>query len=177
MGLGRWNFSNGNEIGVVTHANVFADLRAKYFDIPRPEQVPPPISADQAWAAVMEIAYPESTLTTVALSDGSARVLRSTGGGLFTGGTVEPVRPAAEAFIREAQQQHSTFKPVHEFPQPEVGQVFFYTRSDARVRTAAASETELNSCKHTLSPLYFAGLRILHEFLQLQKASEQRQNT
>ena len=161
----------------MARANVFADLRAKYFEIPRPDEVPPPASHDEPWAAIMEIAYPESTVTTVAFSDGTARVLRSTGGGFFSGGIVEAVRPAAEAFIREVQQQNSTFTPADEFPQPEIGQVFFYARSDARVRTAAATESELSTRSHPLSPLYFAGLRILHEFLQLQKASEQRQDT
>jgi hypothetical protein len=157
-------------LGVVALANVFADLRAKYFGMPRPEEVPPPASPDEPWAAVMEIAYPQSTLTAVALSDGTARVLRSTGGGFFSAGVVEAVRPAAEAFIREARRQNSTFTPASEFPQPEVGQVFFYTRSDARVCTAATAESELSSQTHSLSQLYFAGLRILHEFLQLQKA-------
>jgi hypothetical protein len=164
-------------LGVVARANVFADLRAKYFDIPRPPEVPAPASADEPWAAVMEIAYPEATLTTVAFTDGTARVLRSTGGGFFAAGIVEPVRPAAEAFVREAQQQNSTFTPASEFPQPEVGHVFFYARSDARVRTAAATERQLSSRTHALSPLYFAGLRILHEFIQLQKTSEQQRNT
>jgi hypothetical protein len=155
----------------------FADLRAKYFEIPRPEEVPPPTPPDEPWAAMMEIAYPESTLTTVAFSDGTARVLRSTGGGFFAAGVVEPVRPAAEAFMREARQQDFAFAPTGEFPQPDVGHVFFYTRSDVRVCKASASENELRSPTHPLFALYVAGLRILHEFLQLQKASEQRQNT
>ena len=153
----------------MARANVFADLRAKYFEMPRPGEVPPPASPDEPWAAVMEIAYPQSTLTTVALSDGTARVLRGTGGGFFSAAVVEAVRPAAEAFIREAQQQNSTFTPASEFPQPEVGQVFFYTRSDARACKAATTERELSSQTHSLSQLYSAGLRILHEFLQLQK--------
>jgi len=157
--------------------NVFADLRAKYFEIPRPEEVPLPASAGLPWAAVMEIAYPESTITTVAFSDGSARILRSTGGGFFADGVVDVVRPAAECFMREAQQRSTSFAKASDFPQPEVGHVFFYTRSDAGVCKAAATERELSSHTHLLSPLYFAGLRILHEFLQLQKASEQRQNT
>jgi hypothetical protein len=161
----------------VARENVFADLRSKYFEIPRPEEIPAPSSSDETWAAIMEIAYPQSTVTTVAFSGSLARVLRSTGGGFFSGSPVDSIRPAAEAFINEAQQQNSTFTPAHEFPQPEIGQVFFYTRSDAGVRTAVASERELSTLNHPLSPLYFAGLRILYEFLQLQRASEQRQNT
>ena len=161
----------------MARANVFADLRAKYFDIPRPQEVAAPASPDQPWAALMEIGYPDATLTTVAFTDGTARVLRSTGSGFFAAGVVEPVRPAAEAFIREAQRQNSTFTSASEFPQPEVGHIFFYTRSDAQVCTAAATEPELSSGTHALSPLYFAALRILHEFLQLQRANEQQRNT
>jgi hypothetical protein len=160
----------------VAQENVFADLRAKYFEIPRPEEVPPPAASDEPWAAIMEIAYPESTLTTVAFSDGTARVLRSTGGGFFAAGVVEPVRPAAEAFIHETRQRKSEFTSVSQFPQPEAGHVFFYARSDAGVATVAATEQDLSARSHSLSPLYFAGLRILHEFLQLQKTSEQQRN-
>ncbi|MGC2626626.1 MAG: hypothetical protein WA269_07300 [Candidatus Udaeobacter sp.] len=147
--------------------NVFADLRAKYFEILRPEEVPAPASPDEPWAAIMEIAYPQATVTTVAFSDGTARVLRSTGGGFFAAGVVEPVRPAAEAFIREARQQKHVLMPASPFPQPDVGHVFFYVRSDSCVYRAAATESELSSQRHPLSSLYFAGLRILHEFLQL----------
>jgi hypothetical protein len=161
----------------VARENVFADLRAMYFEIARPDEVPSPLASDEPWAAMMEIAYTESTLTTVAFSDGITRVLRSTGGGFFAAGVVEPVRPAAEAFIHETRQSKSAFTPVREFPQPEVGHVFFYARSDAGVVKVAATETDLSVRTHLLSPLYFAGLRILHEFLQLQKQNEQQQDT
>jgi hypothetical protein len=161
-------------LDVVARENVFADLHAKYFEIPRPEEVPPPPASDEPWVAIMEIAYAESTLTTVAVSDGTARVLRSAGGGFFAPGVVEPVRPAAKAFIDETRQRKSAFTPASEFPQSEVGYVFFYARTADGVTTAAATEKDLSATTHPLSPLYFAGLRILHEFLQLQKQSEQR---
>lgn len=161
----------------MTRANVFADLRAKYFEIPRSEEIPVPLTSDEAWAAIMEIAYPEATVTTVAFSDGTARVLRSTGGGFFAAGVVESVRPAAEGFILEARRLKSAFTRATDFPEPEVGGVIFYARSDAGVSRAAATQKELSSRTHSLSALYFAGSRILHEFLQLQKQSEQRQNT
>ena len=161
----------------MARTNVFADLRAKYFEIPRPEEVLLPSSPDEPWAAIMEIAYPLSTVTTVAFSDGTARVLRSNGGGFFAAGVVEPVRLAAESFVREARRSLREFTATTEFRQPDVGDVIFYTRSDAGVVLASATEQQLSSQTHKLSALYFAGLRILHEFLQLQKASEQQQNT
>jgi hypothetical protein len=161
----------------VARENVFADLRAKYFEIPRPDEVPAPNAVDQAWCAIMEIGYPEAVVTTVAFSDGTARVLRSTGGGFFVAGVVEAVRPAAQGFVEGARLSKPAFTPTTEFPQPEVGHVIFYARSDVGVSSVTAPEKDLGSQKHALPSLYFAGLRILHEFLQLQKKSEQRQNT
>jgi hypothetical protein len=156
----------------VARENVFADLRAKYFEIPRPDEVPVP-NVDQAWCAMMEIGYPQAVVTTVAFSDVTARVLRSTGGDFFAAGVVEPVWSAAEGFVERARLAKPAFTPTTEFPQPEVGHVIFYARSDAGVSSATAAEKGLSSQKHVLSSLYFAGLRILHEFLQLQKKSEQ----
>ena len=153
--------------------NVFADLREKYFEILRPAEVPAPNAVDQAWCAIMEIGYPQAVVTTVAFSDGTARVLRSTGGGFFAAGIVEPVRPAAQGFVERARLAKPAFTPATEFSQPEVGHVVFYARSDVGVSTAAAAEEDLSGQKHALSALDFAGLRVLHEFLQLQKASEQ----
>jgi len=76
--------------------NVFADLRAKYFEMPRPNEVPAPNAVNEAWCVIMEVGYPQSVVTTVAFGDGSARVLRSTGGGFLVAGVVEAVRPAAQ---------------------------------------------------------------------------------
>jgi hypothetical protein len=157
--------------------NVFADLRAKYFEMPRPNEVPAPNAVNEAWCVIMEVGYPQSVVTTVAFGDGSARVLRSTGGGFLVAGVVEAVRPAAQEFVEGARMSKLAFMPTTEFPQPEVGDVIFYARSDVGVSSTTAPEKDLGSQKHALSSLYFAGLRILHEFLQLQKQSEQRQNT
>jgi len=102
----------------VARENVFADLRAKYFEIPRPDEVPAPNAVDQAWCAIMEIGYPQAIVTTVAFSDGTARVLRSTGGGFFVAGVVEAVRPAAQGFVEGARLSKPAFTPTTDFPQP-----------------------------------------------------------
>src|SRR5437899_424665 len=70
--------------------NVFADLRAKYFALNRTEvSISTPSSTIEPWGVIMEIGYPEVTVTTVTLADGTASVLRSSGGGFFGGGSVE----------------------------------------------------------------------------------------
>jgi hypothetical protein len=88
-------------------------------------------------------------------------------GGFFAAGVVDPVHPAAQNFVREAPRSKSVFMRATDFPQHEIGCVIFYARSDAGVSSSAARERELGSRTHSLSRLYFAGLRILHEFRQL----------
>jgi hypothetical protein len=132
----------------MARANVFADLHAKYFEISRPEEVPLPSSPDQPWAAIMEIAYPQSTLTTVAFSDGTARVLRSTGGGFFAAGVVEPMRPAAKSFVREARQAQREFTATTEFPQPDVGDVIS-TRAVMRALSRLRPLSSNSAVAHT----------------------------
>jgi hypothetical protein len=153
--------------------NVFADLRAKYFTLTRDELFcPAPANPTDPWGIIMEIAYQTATVATVTFTEGSSRVLRSTGGGFFSAGVVESVRSAGEAFLKQAQQLQPKTTLAHEFPGPSIGQVVFYFRADKGIYTASAPENELGAEHHRLSPLYFAGLRILHEFLQLQKQQQ-----
>ena len=153
--------------------NVFADLRATYFTLTRDELFcPAPSNPTDPWGVIMEIGYQEATVTTVTFTEGSSRVLRSTGGGFFSTGQIESVRSAGQAFLKQAQQLQPHTTPAHEFPGPTIGHVVFYFRTDKGIYTASASENELAAGHHRLSALYFAGLRILHEFLQLQKQQQ-----
>lgn len=121
----------------------------------------------------MEIGYEAATVTTVTLSEGTSRVLRSTGGGFFSAGSIASLRIAGDAFLKEARQVQPHAMLVREFPGPSVGQGVFYFRTEDGVYAASARLEELDGGQHCLSPLYHAGLRILHEFLKLQKQSKE----
>jgi hypothetical protein len=150
--------------------NVFADLRARYLTLTRDELFcPAPANPTEPWGVIMEIGYQAATVTTVTFTEGSSRVLRSTGGGFFSTGEVESVDSAGKAFLKQAKHVQPQTTLAHEFPGPIIGQVVFYFRTDRGIYTVSAPENELGAGHHRLSPLYFAGLRILHEFLQLQK--------
>ncbi len=153
-------------------STVFADLRAKYFALSRADvSIPAPPSTTEPWGVVMEIGYPEATVTTVTFADGTVSALRSSGGGFFGGGD-ESVQDAGRAFLRLAQLCQPQMTLTTDFPEPAVGQVIFYVRADAGVHTVSASEAELRGQNHPLFQLYCAGLRILHEYLKLQKQKQ-----
>jgi hypothetical protein len=148
--------------------NVFADLRAKYFTLERAEHFPTPAAATEPWGVVMEIAYSQAVVTTVTFSDGTVSVLRSSGGGFFGGGD-ESVQSAGKAFLKQAQIVQPQMMLPSDFPSPNVGRVIFYLRTDGGVYTASAFESDLRVQSHPLFQFYSAGLRILHEYLRLQK--------
>ena len=151
----------------------FEDLRAKYFALTRAELFcPVPANPTEPWGVIMEIGYEAATVTTVSFSEGTSRVLRSTGGGFFSAGPIESVRIAGDAFLKQAQQLQPLTAPTSVFPGPSIGHVVFYFRTDKGIFSASAPENELSEGHHGLSPLYHAGLRILHDFLQLQKQQQ-----
>jgi hypothetical protein len=119
----------------------------------------------------MDVAYPAATLTTVAFSDGTASVLRSAGGGFF-GGCDTGVQAARTAFLKLAQLSQPRMAIANEFPEPKTGDVAFYLRTDRGVFAASASEAQLQDPRHPLYQLFIAGLRILHEYLRLQKQTQ-----
>lgn len=152
--------------------NVFADLRAKYFILKRTDvSIPAPTNATEPWGVIMEIGYPQATVTTVTFADGTASVLRSSGGGFFGGGD-ESVQSAAKAFLKQANLTQPQMTATTDFPPPKSGHVIFYLRTDGGTYTSSAIESQLAQQDHPLSELYHSGLRILHEYLQLQKQQQ-----
>ena len=152
-------------------SNVFADLRSKYFTLERADHFPAPVSATSPWGVVMEIGYPQAIVTTVTFSDGTVSVLRSSGGGFFGGGD-EAVQNAGRGLLQQAQIVQPQTRLTTDFPSPKTGQVVFYLRTDAGVFTGSASEADLREQSHPLFQFYCAGLRILHEYLRLQKQQQ-----
>ncbi|MBS0580375.1 MAG: hypothetical protein JSR36_14060 [Proteobacteria bacterium] len=119
----------------------------------------------------MEIAYPQAVLTTVAFADGTASVLRSTGGGFFGGGDAG-VQRSREEFLKQAQAILSQMTQVNDFPEPNAGNAVFYARTDRGVFTRSASISELQTPGHPLRQLYFAGLQVLNAYLRPQKQAQ-----
>jgi hypothetical protein len=74
-------------------------------------------------------------------------------GGFFADGGVDPVHPAAQNFVREARRSKSVFMRATDFPQPEIGCVIFYARSDAGVSSSAAREKD-SAAERIRCPLF-----------------------
>jgi hypothetical protein len=74
----------------------------------------------------MDWGITNGTATIVALSDGTASVYLSSGGGYIGGGGQEPIRQAALKAVDVARKVQMPSEPAMDFPLPETGDVFFY---------------------------------------------------
>lgn len=113
----------------------------------------PTSSRTEPWGVMMDWGMQKGTATVLAMSDGSASVYFSTGGGYIGGKGQEPIRIAAERAVDAAKLVQLPQSPTTTFPIPEQHGVFFYLLTDAGVFMFRTSEQELNSNEHPLRKL------------------------
>jgi len=109
----------------------------------------------------METGFPEGTATLVSMSDGSASLYCSGGGGVIGGIGHETVRRAATAFVGLAGHHQSNMTATKTFPLPRAGRTIFYVLTDSGVFSAEADENDLGEQRHALSPLFYAGQDVI----------------
>jgi hypothetical protein len=129
-------------------------------------------SQNEAYVAVMDIAYPKAVISLVTASTGDASLYFSTGGGVIGGVGHDTVRKAATAFVEAAGAEVTLLKETTDQSQPPVGHVRFLVRSSAGLRSATAREDELTAGTHPLSPLYVKGQDVI---TQLRLITERQQ--
>jgi hypothetical protein len=139
-----------------------AELRARVLrGKPSDFGLPQPPAATPVWAILMETAFPEGVFTLVSVSDGSASLYFSTGGGVIGGGEHDTVRAAALQFVRLANEYLPSMSPCTSFPLPGPGHTKFYVLTTGGVSTADALEEDLGEERHELSPLFYAAQDVI----------------
>jgi hypothetical protein len=118
----------------------------------------------EPWGILMEIGLAQGSATIVALSDGSASIYLSSGGGSTGGIGHETIRKAAQAMVALAGKFQSQMSATANFPIPMSGQTIFYLLTDAGVFTASAAEADLGEQRHLLSPLFYAGQEVITQY-------------
>ena len=133
---------------------VYAGLRQSALTSSRSKfGLAPTSNPTEPWGVVMDWGVQKATVTVLAMSDGSASVYFSTGGGYIGGKGQEPIRIAAERAVEAAKLVQLPRSSMTAFPIPEQRGVFFYLLTDAGVFMFRTSEQELNSYEHPLRKL------------------------
>jgi hypothetical protein len=147
---------------VKTNASIYSDLRTQALTgSPAAFGLDPAPPNAPAWGVLMETGYPEGTATLLSLSDGSASLYFSGGGGVIGGSGHESVRRVATAFVRMAGEQQPSMSPTTTFPLPRADRTVFYVLTDSGVFTTEAEERALGEERHGLSPLFYAGQDVI----------------
>jgi hypothetical protein len=113
------------------------------------------------YAVLMETGYPEAVATLVGVSDGTASLYFSNGGGIIGGGEHEPVRKVCGEFLRLAQDYVSKSDITDTFPLPKQGYVRCYLVTPGGVYTFEAPVDELGYKRHPCSPLFLKGHELI----------------
>ena len=144
-------------------STVMQELRERLFTADSAEIGITPIPGE-AWGIVMDMGQPTTVVTLMSLSDGSASLYFSTGGGIIGGEGQPPVREAAVAFVRVASANLGHLKQVSAHPLPAPGQTSFYVFTPEGVFGAEVAEQDLGQGRHALSPLFQAGQGVITQF-------------
>jgi hypothetical protein len=132
--------------------------------------LPPTSKPEEPWGVVMDWGVDRSTATVMALSDGSASIYLSGGGGYIGGQNQESVKGAALKALEVAREYAGQMRKTTEYNLPVAREVIFYLLTDSGVFTASAKEAELRGEEHSLTKLGNAmqdvvtQYRILEEF-------------
>ena len=131
--------------------------------------LPPTPTPTVPWGVLMDWGVPHGTATVVALSDGSASIYLSNGGG-FLGGAEshESVRSAAKKMVAAAVEVQSQTHATTDYPLPQQGEIFFYLLTDAGIFTATAPQEDLSAHRNPLAKLGDAAQEVIKQYQLIQ---------
>jgi hypothetical protein len=107
----------------------------------------------EPWGVVMDWGIKSGTVTVVAMSDGSASIYLSSGGGSLGGVGQEAIRNAAKRSVVLASTVQPEMKESKSFPLPQTGYVGFYALTDSGVFSEQVPEADLRAGRSPFSSL------------------------
>jgi hypothetical protein len=169
----RRNRAPNSSVALASEAkNPYEGLRNQILHLKREKiGLAAPAKPTEPWAAVMDWGVTNGTATVVAISDGTASIYFSSGGGSIGGGqSHDSIRKAAQKMVSIAAELQPQMQATDTYPLPQRGQVTFYVLTDAGVCTANAPQEELSSHHNPLSKLGDAAQEIITQYRLIQKS-------
>jgi len=153
--------------------NTYLALRSQILNSQRPKTGSSiPDSPNEPWAVVMDWGVGSGTATVVAVSDGTASIYYSSGGGSIGGGYARPsIRDAALHAVSVAGKFLDHMQLAERFPLPEMGGVAFFVLTGMGVFTAKASVDLLSANRHPLSELGNAMQAIVTQYRVMESSA------
>ena len=126
----------------------------------------------RVFGVAMDWPIGEHTATIVTAQDGSASLYTTATFGVIGGSAAhEPVRAAAQRFVKAAASHHDEAAPTSNYAYPSKGKVRFYLRTFDGARLIETESASVYSIAGRYSPLFRAGQAVVTE---LRKVTEQK---
>jgi hypothetical protein len=149
-------------------ANPIQDLRSQLLSTdPQELGLAPSKRRPHVWGMLMDIGFPEGTVTLVALGEGTVSLYLWNGRAMTGAGEHAPVREAAARFLGAAETALSELKPAQSSAVPAEGRMRFYALTFSGPRAAEVTEEEMGQESHPLFPLFHAGHEVIAAIRQV----------
>jgi hypothetical protein len=138
-------------------AEIYSGLRNMILSGSRSKfSLPATSKPTEPWGVVLDLGVQNGTATMVALSDGTASVYLSSGGGFIDGVGQGSIRIAAKNAVRAAADIQPKMRKTQTFSLPETGQAQFLALTDAGIFAVSGSVFELQTGQTPLANLWNA---------------------
>lgn len=156
-----------------TPAPIYLTLRERALTVdPHEIGLPPVEGGQQTWAVLMDMGWPDATVTLVAVGDGATSLYFSNGGGIIGAGESPAVAEVSQQYVAEAASYLTEMTLTEAYPLPEAGRVRFYVMTYDGAYTADVAEEALRQGQHPLTPLYMMAQAVI---TQVRLEQERRQ--
>jgi hypothetical protein len=153
-------------------AEIYTGLRQQVFDLSqkKSDEIPSLSSSDRI-AIIMETGLKDGCFTLVAVSDGTASLYFSNGGGMIGAGEDPECAKIAKSLLQFSREFDDKLIKVSEYPLPKPDMTRFYVIKPGVILSAEFMDDELGNNKLPLSPLFHKG----HELITaIRKVSERK---
>jgi ankyrin repeat protein len=167
------NLFSGKKKNPYQVPEVYTGLRQQVLNLSqkKPEEIPALISSDRI-AIIMETGLKDYCFSLVAISDGTASMYFSNGGGIIGAGVNPGCARIAKSFLDYSKEFDNQLKKVSEYPLPQSGMTRFYVIKSGIILSQEFKDEELGNNKLAISPLYQKG----HELITaIRKLDERKQ--
>jgi len=142
--------------------NPFMDLRKMALEATTELAAFDPSRADhQVYGALMDWGMGTGVATLFALQDGTASLYLSTGGGVIGGGSHEPVKSAARAFVRSFEPFVGTMSPDPRADLPSAGFTDLRALTTTGRLVLRATTEEFGRRRHPMADVFFAAQALI----------------
>lgn len=151
-------------------SEIYIDLRDQVLSL-SPQQINS--VEGKVLAVLMETGYSEAVASLVAVADGTVSIYFSNGGGIIGSGEYPQVRDVGLELISEAGLYLKQLSKTEIYPLPKKSFTTFYVVTKSGTYTASVLEDDLGNERHDLSPIFFAG----HKLIAYVRAADEYRRT